>query len=57
MGKGRSLIGRLLVYDALDAYFRDFQLKKNDECPLCSEKAVIKELDKRHYRDQTCAIR
>jgi adenylyltransferase/sulfurtransferase len=35
LGKGESLIGRLLLVDALAMRFRELKLKKNPECPVC----------------------
>jgi molybdopterin/thiamine biosynthesis adenylyltransferase len=52
LGKGKPLIGRFLVYDALDADFKVFTLKKNERCQLCGENQVIKELADHHYRGQ-----
>ena len=45
LGIGRSLRGRLLVYDALQMGFNDFKLAKNPSCPLCGEKPSITELE------------
>jgi adenylyltransferase/sulfurtransferase len=36
MGIGRSLSGRLLLYNALDAEWRTIRLKKDPACPVCS---------------------
>ena len=44
LGIGKPLIGKLLLYDALNAEFRSLRLRKDDKCPVCSEKATIKEL-------------
>jgi molybdopterin/thiamine biosynthesis adenylyltransferase/rhodanese-related sulfurtransferase len=33
---GNTLQGRLLSYDALDASFRELQLERDPECPVCS---------------------
>ena len=41
LGRGSSLAGRLLVYDALDLDFRVLNLQKNSACPLCGEKPTI----------------
>jgi molybdopterin/thiamine biosynthesis adenylyltransferase len=35
MGIGRSLSGRLLLYNALDAEWRTIRLKKDPACPMC----------------------
>ncbi len=44
IGRGRSLSGRLLLYDALSMEFNEFQLKKDPDCPVCGESPSIKEL-------------
>jgi len=43
LGIGRTLMGRFLVYDCLRADFRNIEVMKNPECPLCGEKPTIKE--------------
>lgn len=43
-GIGESLIGSLMVYDALDMTFRKIKVSKDPNCPLCSENATQKEL-------------
>ena len=35
LGIGEPLIGRLLLYDALDMSFREMKLRKNPKCPIC----------------------
>lgn len=42
--KGESLIGRLLLFDALSMEFREMKVEKDPDCPVCSENATIKEL-------------
>jgi len=44
LGKGSSLVGRLLLFDALDMKFRELKLRRDPECPLCGENPTIKEL-------------
>jgi len=44
LGIGKSLVGKLLIYDALNTGFRDLRLRKDTNCPVCSEKPTIKEL-------------
>ncbi len=41
---GKPLVGKLLMYDALDMNFREFAVKKNPECPVCSDHPSLKEL-------------
>src|SRR6185436_12655469 len=35
LGQGNPLIGRLLLFNALDMKFRELKLRKNPECPVC----------------------
>src|ERR1041385_7257800 len=44
LGKGSSLVGRLLLFNALDMKFRELKLRRDPECPVCGEKPTIKEL-------------
>lgn len=44
VGIGRSLVGRLLVYDALQMTFRELKLKKDPNCPVCGDHPTITEL-------------
>ncbi len=44
LGKGDPLIGRLMLYNALDMKFREVKLQKDPECPVCGENPTIKEL-------------
>jgi sulfur-carrier protein adenylyltransferase/sulfurtransferase len=44
LGKGDSLVGRLLLVDALAMRFRELKLKKNPECPVCGEQPKITKL-------------
>ncbi len=44
LGSGRSLVGRLILYDALQMKFRELKLRKNPKCPLCGEQPTIKAL-------------
>jgi sulfur-carrier protein adenylyltransferase/sulfurtransferase len=53
MGIGESLIGRLVHFDALKLKFREFKLRKDPKCPVCSENPTITELI--DY-DQFCGI-
>jgi sulfur-carrier protein adenylyltransferase/sulfurtransferase len=43
LGIGEPLIGRLLLYNALDMSFDFVKLKKNPKCRVCGEQADIKE--------------
>ncbi len=44
LGIGSSLVGRLLLYNALDMTFEFVNLKKNPKCRVCGPNADIKEL-------------
>lgn len=44
LGKGNSLIGRLLLFNALDMKFRELKLRRDPECPLCGDHPTITEL-------------
>src|ERR1700726_2814945 len=44
LGKGRPLIGRLLLFDALAMRFRELKLRKNPDCPVCGTHPTITKL-------------
>lgn len=44
LGIGEPLVGRLLLYDALAMRFEELKLRRDPECPLCSPRATIREL-------------
>lgn len=44
LGKGDSLKGRLLLFDALAMEFREMQVQKDPNCPVCGEHPTIHEL-------------
>lgn len=41
--KGKPLIGRLLLIDALNMKFRELKLKKDSKCPICGDNPTITE--------------
>jgi molybdopterin/thiamine biosynthesis adenylyltransferase/rhodanese-related sulfurtransferase len=41
LGKGSSLIGRLMLFNALDMKFREVKLRRDPQCPLCGDKPSI----------------
>jgi sulfur-carrier protein adenylyltransferase/sulfurtransferase len=53
LGEGESLIGRLLLFNALQMRFRELRLRRDPMCPLCGEKPTIRELI--DY-DQFCGV-
>src|SRR5215207_3370015 len=44
IGAGDSLVGRLLLFDALKLRFRELQLRKDPSCPVCGDRPSIREL-------------
>ena len=44
LGIGQPLVSRLLLFDALSMRFREIQLKKRADCPMCGEKREIHSL-------------
>jgi adenylyltransferase/sulfurtransferase len=54
IGQGQTLIGRLLVFDALAMKFRELKLRKNPDCPVCGAHPTITGLI--DY-EQFCGIR
>lgn len=43
-GVGEPLIGRLMLYDALNMRFRELKLRRNPECPVCGDHPTVTEL-------------
>ena len=44
LGKGETLVGRLMIFDALGMKFRELKLRKDKDCPICGETPTITEL-------------
>jgi adenylyltransferase/sulfurtransferase len=44
LGIGDTLVGRLMLYDALEMSFMFVKLRKNPECPVCSDHPTLTEL-------------
>jgi adenylyltransferase/sulfurtransferase len=44
LGRGNTLSGRLMLYDALNMKFRELKLRRNPECPVCGDNPTVKEL-------------
>ncbi|MDQ3139040.1 MAG: molybdopterin-synthase adenylyltransferase MoeB [Gemmatimonadota bacterium] len=44
IGAGDSLIGRLVLFDALKLRFRELKLRKDPNCPVCGTNPSIREL-------------
>jgi sulfur-carrier protein adenylyltransferase/sulfurtransferase len=54
LGKGTPLIGRLVLYDALQMTFQEFKIRRNPKCPMCGDHPTITTLI--DY-EQFCGIR
>jgi len=44
LGVGDPLVGRLLIYDALNMSFDEVRLRKDPDCPICGQNPTITEL-------------
>jgi len=44
LGEGRSLVGRVLLYDAMEMKFRELKLRRDDKCPVCGDEPTVTEL-------------
>ncbi|MFN7932569.1 MAG: molybdopterin-synthase adenylyltransferase MoeB [Bryobacteraceae bacterium] len=53
LGKGETLTGRLVLYDALNMRFREMRLRRSPECPICGPNRSITALIDYH---QFCGI-
>ena len=53
LGTGQPLVGRLLLYDALQMRFRELKLRRDPECPICGDHPTIHALI--DY-DQFCGV-
>jgi adenylyltransferase/sulfurtransferase len=54
LGSGSTLIGRLLLYDALRMSFQEFKVRRNPKCPMCGDRPTITQLI--DY-EQFCGVR
>jgi adenylyltransferase/sulfurtransferase len=54
IGVGKPLIGRLLLFDALDMEMHEMKLRKNPNCPACGEDSNLVELIDYHSQE-VCA--
>ncbi|MGH3030029.1 MAG: molybdopterin-synthase adenylyltransferase MoeB [Gaiellaceae bacterium] len=43
LGIGEPLVGRLLLFDALETQFTEISLRRDPECPVCGESPTITE--------------
>jgi molybdopterin/thiamine biosynthesis adenylyltransferase/rhodanese-related sulfurtransferase len=44
LGIGELLVGRLLLYDAMNMRFRELKLRRDPECPVCGDHRTITKL-------------
>jgi adenylyltransferase/sulfurtransferase len=54
LGQGSPLVGRLLLYDALQMTFREFKVRRNPRCPVCGDAPTVTRLI--DY-EQFCGVR
>jgi sulfur-carrier protein adenylyltransferase/sulfurtransferase len=45
LGKGKTLSGRLLLYDALEMRFREVKLRRDPACPACGDNPSIGDVE------------
>ena len=45
LGKGKPLIGRLLLIDALTMQFRTMEIRRDPECPACGTREITELID------------
>lgn len=44
LGQGETLVGKLILYDALKQKFRELKVRRDKTCPVCGDKPTITEL-------------
>jgi adenylyltransferase/sulfurtransferase len=44
LGSGETLVGRLLLFNALKMRFRELKLRKSPDCPVCGTNPTVKQL-------------
>ncbi len=54
-GIGNSLLGRLLIFDALAVRWHELKIKKDPDCPLCGCRPSIKDLQEYSWQCETGA--
>ena len=45
LGRGRTLVGRLLTYDALEMRFEEYQARRDPRCRLCGDAPSIRTVE------------
>jgi sulfur-carrier protein adenylyltransferase/sulfurtransferase len=43
-GAGQPLVGRMLLFDGLPSRFRELEVRRDPDCPVCGEHRTIREL-------------
>ncbi|HYV68456.1 MAG TPA: molybdopterin-synthase adenylyltransferase MoeB [Myxococcales bacterium] len=54
LGQGEPLVGRLLLYDALEQRFREVKYARDRECPACGDHPMRELLPE--YTEASCAV-
>lgn len=54
LGRGTTLLGRLLLINALESQFKELKVRRDPACPVCGENPTVTELI--DY-DQFCGVR
>ena len=54
LGRGEPLVGRLLLYDALEQKFREVKYVRDPDCPACGDRPMRELLPE--YTEASCAI-
>ncbi len=54
LGRGEPLVGRLLLYDALEQKFREVKYARDPHCPSCGDRPMTELLPE--YTEASCAI-
>jgi rhodanese-related sulfurtransferase len=44
LGVGTTLSGRLMIFDALEMTWREVELRRNPDCPVCGDEPTLTEL-------------
>ncbi len=55
LGLGKSMAGRLMMYDALGSKFREMKLRRDPKCPTCGEGVDRSKIELIDY-EQFCAV-
>lgn len=55
LGVGDSLLGRLIIYDALSMEFMNVKVSRDTRCAVCGDQPVITKLHAENYEQNTCS--